>query len=133
MPRTCPNPTGAPGRIRTRQYLVYFGAGVDDHARGPRFVNGAAGKRLLEQVREGAMPDVVQQRCRHRIARAVGRQALPEGQRTVDLLQSNDERMHHVRGAHGMRKAGVIGAWVGEGSQSELPDSAQALHFARFE
>ena len=79
------------------------------------------------------MPHVVQQRSGQRVSGSLRGQALPEGKVLMQFAHARDESGHHEGGAHGVGKARVVCAWVGQARQSELANVAEALHLPRFE
>jgi len=106
---------------------MHFRARVQHDLDGPVFMRAPV-RRFFEQMRKGAVTDVVEQRCRHRIARPFRRQTLPERQSFVNLSEPAHEARHHKRGAHGVREPSVIGAWIRKRREAELADASQALH-----
>ena len=62
-------------RVDSREDLVHAGRRVEDDALGPRLVVRRPGDGVLEEVRERAVADVVEERGGERVARAVGRDA----------------------------------------------------------
>jgi len=115
------------------EHAVDLARGVEQDARGPRFVMCGAGHRRFEEVRERAVTDVVQEGGRDRVACTLAGHALPEGQIAIDLSEPREEELHHVRGPDRMREPGVLRAWIGERGQPELADPAQPLHLSRAE
>ena len=110
---------------------MHAGRRVEDDALGPRLVVRRARDRVLEEVRERAVADVVEERGGEGVARALGRDLLPEREVAVDRAEAREEQLHHERGADGVREARVLGAGEGERRHAELADAAQALHLGR--
>jgi hypothetical protein len=83
--------------------------------------------RLLEEVRERPVPDVMEERGGQRVPRSLARDPLPKWEIAVDLAEAREEELHHVGGADRVGEARVLGARKGERREAELPDPAEAL------
>ncbi len=91
----------------------------------------ASGDRVLEQVRERAVPEVVQERRGEGLARAFGGDSLRLRQRAVDRAQPREQELHHERRSDGVREARVLGPRKCERGHPELPDPPQPLQLGR--
>ena len=108
--------------------LVNAGRRIEDDALGPHFVLRRAGQDVLEEVREGAVADVVEHRGGERVAGAVGRELLPVRELAVDGAEARHQELHDEGGAERVGEAGVLGAGERERRHAELSNSAEALH-----
>ncbi len=70
------------------------------------------------------MPEIVEQRGCQSLARASFIQPLIRGKLMVQVAQTPHETCHHMRGPERVRKPSVIGARIGEGSETELANPA---------
>ncbi len=92
---------------------MHVGGLVQDDPQGPFLVTTASGQYLLEQVREGAVAEVVQKRRSQRLAGPFGRDPLPKREDFMNRAEPRKELAHHERGADGVGKSRVIRAWIG--------------------
>src|SRR5206468_2015516 len=99
-----------------------------DDARAPFLVRRRADERVLEEMRERAVSDVVQEGGGQRLLGDLVADAVLREQVSVDVAQARDEALHHVGAADGVRETGVLGAGEGERGDAELPDAAKTLH-----
>jgi hypothetical protein len=119
--------------VETLQDRVHLGARIEDDAGRPILVLLRVRQGLFEQVGERAVSDVVQQRCRERVARALRGQSLPKRQLFVQTTQPSDQTSHHAGSADSMGEARVIGSRIRERGEAGLADPAQPLDFSALE
>ena len=118
-------------RIEPREHLVHPGRRVEHDALGPRLVVRRPGDGVLEQVRERTVPDVVEERRRERVARALLVTRCQNGSAAVDRAEPREQELHHERRADGVGEARVLRPGKRERRHAELPHAAQALHLGR--
>lgn len=82
---------------------------------------------------QGSVSDVMKQRRGEGVAHADRGEAVFGNEGSIQSAQAVDELFHDECGTDGMGEASVFGAWVCEGGEAELADTAQALDFSRFE
>ena len=88
------------------------------------------GQDLLEEVAEGSVAYVVEQRGRQRVALVLRGEPLLGGQRRLPLAHVGEQADEHVRRAERVREARVLGPWKHQRGEPELAHSTQALHLA---
>ncbi len=110
---------------------MHVGGVIEQDAFRPHLVGFGVGQRGLEHVGGRAVAEIMEQRRGQGVARPLGVQPLPEGQRIVDFSQASGQTLHDVGGAERMGEAGVLGAGVGERGEPELADASQPLDFPR--
>jgi hypothetical protein len=79
------------------------------------------------------MPEVVKQRRREPLARALGRDTLPERKLVLNVSQARYEPLHDEGGADRVREARVVRSGIRERCEAELANAPQALNLGRFE
>jgi hypothetical protein len=104
---------------------------VENDALRPDFVTRRPGDGVLEQVGEGPVPHVVQERRSQRITRPAGRDLLPERQVVMNGAKPCEEQLHDERGAERVRESGVLGPGEGHGSDAELSNATEPLELGR--
>src|SRR5207249_1438967 len=97
-------------RIDRAQHAVNAGRRIEDDALRPLLVVRGAGDRVLEQMREWTVTDVVEERGGQRVLRAIGRDLLPERELAVDAAETREQELHDVRGADRVSEPRVLRA-----------------------
>ncbi len=90
-----------------------------------------AGHDLLEEMREGAVAEVVEQGRRQGVAARFGVQTHLEGKLVLHRTDALVKPDHHVRGPERVGESRVFGAGEDQGGQPELAHSTQALNLSR--
>jgi hypothetical protein len=83
---------------------------------------------MLEEVRQRAVPDVVQERGRESLARTVARDPLRLGQAAADRAQAREQELHDEGGAESVGEARVLRTGESKRGHPELPYATKALH-----
>lgn len=106
---------------------MHLGRGVPEDVAGPLLVVLRVRKDLLEQMRERAMPEVVQQRSGQTIGLRLFVEALLRWKLIAARVDPILKRLHHVGGPNRVCESRVLCAWKYQRGEPELADPAKAL------
>src|SRR5690606_27861422 len=119
--------------VEAHEDAMHLGRWVEHEPERPFLVPSGLRERLFEEVRERTVAEIVQERGRQGLPRALRRDPLFLGKLGVDGAQAAEQTGHHVGRPERVREARVIGPRIRERRETHLPNPAQALELLGFE